>query len=75
MTRKTRKLTLNRETLRHLDASQLGRIAGGTATWVSCDSCICGNDLGDVHVIPNNPELNLQNGNTYSWVRITECRC
>jgi hypothetical protein len=45
MNRKIKKLSLSRETVRHLDSEVLQRAVGGATTvcpnTVSCDSCTC----------------------------------
>jgi hypothetical protein len=53
MKKRLRKLTLNRETLRHLQADDVRRAVGGTGTtfedWTGCacsDSCYCGGTGG-----------------------------
>ena len=45
---RTKKLTLNRETLRSLQAGELRRAAGGDSFQFGCESGSCPNDCGTV---------------------------
>jgi len=38
-----KKLSLNRETLHHLQADQLGKVAGGVCTLEDMTTCVCTN--------------------------------